>query len=92
MYVDEKETYETSWASEKKIIFKEALETIEGFYGNYSKDEIEHLKKLCKLVELGDKTADDKIEYEDSDESKKLAGRGWALTKAKLYFRIEACI
>lgn len=91
-YVYENESYETSWPSKNKKLFNENLSIIEGLYGNYSKYEIEHLKKLCKLVDLGDKTADNEIERENSDESKKLTGRGWALAKAKLYFRIEACI
>lgn len=92
LYVNENESYETSWPSEKKKVFNENLSIIEWLYENYSKDEIKHLKKLCKFVELGDKTANNKIEYENSDEGKKLAGCGWALTKAKLCFRIEACI
>ena len=91
-YVYENESYETSWPSKNKKLFNENLSIIEGLYGNYSKDEIEHLKKLCKLVELGDKTADYEIEYENSYKGKELIGFGWALTKTKLYFRIEACI
>lgn len=92
LYFDRNESYETSWTSENKKVFREKLSIIEGLYGNYSKDEIEHLKKLCKLVELGDKTADYEIEYENSYKGKELIGFGWALTKTKLYFRIEACI
>ena len=84
------ESYEISWPTKFKNIFYSTCNTINSEY--HLSPVLDHVKKLCCYVEAGDKLADEKIKSEKSNIEKEAIGFGWALTKAKLYFRIKSCI